>query len=649
MLEIIGSPEENSTYRTFNEIIRLLESYNSRPYKKINLPEVKNLNCTFLYNYFTPDERVNPSSISVSLNNVREDDAAWIASSLSDRNGTPVTPRKVTINFEKPVFVNISDDNTDLSDFVDLINFEGAINNKVHVGIELYDTGKERKIYKMLKASALFNDIDLEDNSQRQAASILHDKLNEKGGLKGEDKKILFEAFNNVQEEGFEVSDQDISRSIVNSSLRASSEVNLGIQLHVGHMSDLLFSSNLIATHVFGDELKSAESFALEKSSNVRNNPNFYAGNFYYSDYAFSFEPYESIYLGTSGDEEVTGMFFAGYYVEKYQVNTDGSLSLIKKEILDKDTTQINDGEVAYGKLYKYKVRTLFSLEITQLDVIHNSGNIFKNKYLIASEGKVCNADCIERQAPEPPEGLRFKFDYRHLVPHIHWQFPLNKKRDIKKFQVFKRSSVDLPFVAIAEIDFDNSIFKTNYNEKVLDKNVYKTKSPVLSFMDMSFREGDKPIYSVVCIDAHGLTSNYSAQYQIERNARTNTITRSLVSRKGAPKSMPNFYLNVDAFQDSIKSSGHDRIKIFFTPEYYQVLKNKTAGNSDEEIDMKLLATDNSIERYIINFINVDNKKSANVMMKIKDDSFPEAIDQDYFKPGASLSPKFDKNNSSFS
>lgn len=649
MLEIIGSPEENSTYRTFNEIIRLLESYNSRPYKKINLPEVKNLNCTFLYNYFTPDERVNPSSISVSLNNVREDDAAWIASSLSDRNGTPVPPRKVTINFEKPVFVNISDDNTDLSDFVDLINFEGAINNKVHVGIELYDTGKERKIYKMLKASALFNDIDLEDNSQRQAASILHDKLNEKGGLKGEDKKILFEAFNNVQEEGFEVSDQDISRSIVNSSLRASSEVNLGIQLHVGHMSDLLFSSNLIATHVFGDELKSAESFALEKSSNVRNNPNFYAGNFYYSDYAFSFEPYESIYLGTSGDEEVTGMFFAGYYVEKYQVNTDGSLSLIKKEILDKDTTQINDGEVAYGKLYKYKVRTLFSLEITQLDVIHNSGNIFKNKYLIASEGKVCNADCIERQAPEPPEGLRFKFDYRHLVPHIHWQFPLNKKRDIKKFQVFKRSSVDLPFVAIAEIDFDNSIFKTNYNEKVLDKNVYKTKSPVLSFMDMSFREGDKPIYSVVCIDAHGLTSNYSAQYQIERNARTNTITRSLVSRKGAPKSMPNFYLNVDAFQDSIKSSGHDRIKIFFTPEYYQVLKNKTAGNSSEEIDMKLLATDNSIERYIINFINVDNKKSANVMMKIKDDSFPEAIDQDYFKPGASLSPKFDKNNSSFS
>jgi hypothetical protein len=649
MFELIDSPEENSISRTFNEIIKLEESYNSRPYKKINLPEVKNLNCDFVYNYFTPDERVNPSGTSVSLNNVREDDATWIADSLSERNGTPVPPRKVTINFEKPAFANISDDNTDLSGFVDLINFEGAINNKVHVGVELYDTGKERKIYKMLKASALFNDIDLKDNSQRQAANILHDKLNEKGGLKGEDKKILFEAFNNVQEEGFEVSDQDISRSIVNSSVRASSEVNLGIQLHVGHMSDLLLSSNLIATHVFGDELKSAESFALEKSSNVRNNPNFYAGNFYYSDYAFSFEPYESIYLGTSGDEGVTGMFFAGYYVEKYQLKPDGSLSLIKKEILGKDTTQINDGEVAYGKLYKYKVRTLFSLEITQLDVIHNSGTIFKNKYLIASEGKVCNADCIERQAPEPPEGLRFKFDYRHLVPHIHWQFPLNKKRDIKKFQVFKRSSVVLPFVAIAEIDFDNSIFKTNYNEKVLDKNVYKTKSPVLSFMDKSFKEGDKPIYSVVCIDAHGLTSNYSAQYQIERNARTNTITRTLVSRKGAPKSMPNFYLNVDAFQDSIKSSGHDRIKIFFTPEYYQVLKNKTAGNSSEEIDMKLLATDNSIERYIINFINVDNKKSANIMMKIKDDSFPDAIDQDYFKPGASLSPKFDKNNSSFS
>ena len=67
---------------------------------------------------------------------------------------------------------------------------------------------------------------------------------------------------------------------------------------------------------------------------------------------------------------------------------------------------------------------------------------------------------------------------------------------------------------------------------------------------------------------------------------------------------------------------------------------------------MKLLAIDKNEEtgeRYIINFINVDNKKSANIMMKITDDSFPEAIDQDYFKPGGNLSPEFNRNNSSFS
>ena len=655
MFEFVDSPEENSIARSFNRILKLDESYNARPYKKINLPEVKNLNCTFLYNYFTPDERVNPSDTSVSLNNIREDDAAWIASSLSS-NGTPVPPRKVSISFTKPSISNISDDtaldSVTLNSYVDIINFEGAVNNKVHVGIELSDTSKERKLYKMFKASALFNDINLVDNSQREAAKILHDTLQEKGGLKGEDKKLLFEVFNNVQEEGFEVSDEDLSRDIAINANKALSQTNIGIQLHVGHMSDLLFSSNLISTHVFGDELKSIEGYALEKSNNVRSNPNFYAGNFYYSDYAFSFDPYESTYLGTSGDEEVTGIFFAGYFIEKYEVKSDGSLELIKKELFDKDTTQFHDGNVAYGKFYKYKVRTVFSLEINQLDVIHNSGTIFENKYLLASEGVVCNADCIERQAPEPPEGLRFKFDYKHLVPHIHWQFPLNKKRDIKKFQVFKRSSIDLPFTVIAEIDFDNSIFKTRFNEVVNSKNVYKTKSPVLSFMDKSFKEGDKPIYSVVCIDAHGLTSNYSAQYQIERSNITNVVTRKLISSKGAPKSMPNFYLSQDSFQDSIKSSGHDRIKVFFTPEYYQVSKNKNPGDRADQIDMKLLAIDKNEEtgeRYIINFINVDNKKSANIMMKITDDSFPEAIDQDYFKPGGNLSPEFNRNNSSFS
>lgn len=653
MFEYIDSAEENSIARSFNRILKLDESYNSRPYKKINLPEVKNLKCNFIYNYFTPDERVNAYDDTVSLNNVNENDASWISSNFND---SQIPPRKVLINFTKPSISNISDisilNSSTLNSYVDMVNFEGAINNKVHVGLELSDTNKERKLYKMFKASALFNDINLTDNSQREAANILHDKLEEKGGLKGEDKKLLFEVFNNVQEEGFEVSDQDIPRDVALRANETLSQTNIGIQLHVGHMSDLLLSSNLIATHVFGDELKSIEGYALEQSNFVRNNRNFYAGNFSYSDYAFSLAPYYSEYLGASGDEEVTGVFFAGYYLEKYEVKADGSLMLIKKELFDKDTTQINDGNVAYGKFYKYKIRTLFSLEINQLDVIYNSGTIFKNKYLIASEGQVCNADCIERQPPEPPEGLRFKFDYRHLVPHIHWQFPLNKKRDIKKFQVFKRISIDLPFTVIAEIDFDNSIFKTRFNEVVNSKNVYKTKSPVLSFMDKSFKEGERPIYAVVCIDAHGLTSNYSAQYQIERSNITNVITRKLISSKGAPKSMPNFYLNQDSFQDSIKSSGHDRIKVFFTPEYYQVFKNKTPGDSSEETDMKLLAIDKNegtSERYIINFINVDNKKSANIMMKISDDSFPEAINQDYFKPGSSLSPKFNRNNSSFS
>ena len=47
-----------------------------------------------------------------------------------------------------------------------------------------------------------------------------------------------------------------------------------------------------------------------------------------------------------------------------------------------------------------------------------------------------------------------------------------------------------------------------------------------------------------------------------------------MISRPNAPKPYPNLLVNIDAFQDCIKVSNYDRLKVFFDPEYYKVTRN---------------------------------------------------------------------------
>ena len=53
-----------------------------------------------------------------------------------------------------------------------------------------------------------------------------------------------------------------------------------------------------------------------------------------------------------------------------------------------------------------------------------------------------------------------------------------------------------------------------------------------------------------------------------------NKLKKTLMSRSGAPKQYPNLYLEKDTFLDNIKSSGDNRMILFFNPEYYKVFKN---------------------------------------------------------------------------
>ena len=219
----------------------------------------------------------------------------------------------------------------------------------------------------------------------------------------------------------------------------------------------------------------------------------------------------------------------------------------------------------------------------------------------------------------------------------------LTKSNVARRFQIFKRLSIDSPFTLIAEYDFDDSVIRTPVNEIAVPENIYLMKMPRLSFVDETHVEGEKPIYSVACVDAHGLSSNYGPQVRVERDRYTNRVTRTIISGPNAPKPYPNLLLNTDTFLDAIKVSHYKNMKLFFDPEYYQVFKHDSQQGSDVnslssaetipspnaeqnststqtfERNLNFLAIDPNKFTYKLQIINIDNQKDQIVNIKLDD------------------------------
>ena len=205
----------------------------------------------------------------------------------------------------------------------------------------------------------------------------------------------------------------------------------------------------------------------------------------------------------------------------------------------------------------------------------------------------------------------------------------MNPQRDIKRFQIFKRRSINEAFTLVAEYDFDNSIDKTSVSEVAIKKNLFKFEVPKITYTDTQFNIMAKPIYAVASVDAHGMTSNLSNQIKVEYDKYKNKVKTSLVSRENAPKPYPNIYIEEDTFKDIIKVSGYDRMHVFFDPEYYRILKNSKTQKegSKKEEDLNLLSINPDEPTYSIQILNLDIQKDEVINITIEDRSgFPKVF-----------------------
>jgi hypothetical protein len=177
---------------------------------------------------------------------------------------------------------------------------------------------------------------------------------------------------------------------------------------------------------------------------------------------------------------------------------------------------------------------------------------------------------CIESIPPNPPNNITFQQTLNGL--YIRWNFPINKQKDIKRFQVFRRTSITDPFELIQEINFDQTLLPYTSGENVPEELVLRADGPIKHYLDRDFQKLNSDfIYAICCIDAHGYSSALSEQFRVRFDRLNAKLLISRVSTEGAPKPYPNVNILGDFFTDLIKSSGSRRISLYFDPEYPDV------------------------------------------------------------------------------
>ena len=636
-IDVIASDIENDLFEN-NLLIKSRSSEGLNAYI-INSP--KNVQLEFIYNYFVKNEReLNTNnagnSIIIEENNDDNFDVDYLIKSKT-------IPRSVSITYTRPagyVDTSLTDiERNEIKNFdLNNISTDASDPNPKNLlfGFELTDVdGNDDVLNKLKLSSIILKNEPVSDSSYQDMAKSLSDMLGNPGGLTGNAKKILLQKFNATRSKGFAVSPNENSKARSNDPV---SNENFSIKINNIFAPDNLKYATTVNAGLYETELLGIKNYAKDIRARVLESLASAGGvnSTSESDYAIFATPVATrpILDNVPIEQQVTKKL-AGYLIEKTeQLPNESFIKRPTRFVLNPNQLQVFDDDVRYGGKYIYKVRSVILFEAPSYMLGENPAldQLVLAKFLIASEGSQKSVFCVENIPPPAPSGIRCRFDFKRKKPVLAWQFPLNKQRDIKRFQVFKRLTKNEPFTLIAEYNFDNSTTKTAVKEVAMSKNLYNLnpKIPKLTHMDMTYNESQKPIYTVSSVDAHGLTSNLGTQIKVEYLKYENRLKKTLFSRAGAPKQYPNIFMENDTFLDNVKSSGDNRMILFFTPEYYQVFKNlqgeyKPANTKETvEADVTHIAADPTEDTYKIQIINLDLQKDQLINVRIEDASSPK-------------------------
>lgn len=612
-------------------------SFISKPYFTFDMGEPKNVNAEFVYNYFQKDERENVNStedFSFALS-----DYTFNTTDLVFQSKTENLPRYVSLNIFGPNDVKYQGASNSVrnlgekEDIINAINVEASNSTPFFTGFEIFDVDIEGNVYSEMKN----NGFSIFDNPAFLSFAVSSDNVDQLADaldsttIFNTNSKDMIKSIMNIKNSGYAMASSDVNPQDVEIYKRRKmfSGLNFSIKCANLFFGDIYKRAIRTSNNVFDSENRGISQVAESKTSALLSQLSTQIGS---SIFSIEFDPQvDSIehmsslpFMPNSSNDY--SICHIGYLILKEETLQDGSLVKFEPilRLTDLESISIIDPTVRYGGFYTYIVRSIYEVIAPAYDP--NDGESYGyEKFLLASEGVTSTVNCIETTAPPPPAAIRGGIEFKHRVPRVSWQFPVNPQRDIKRFQVFKRDSIDLPFTLVAEYNFDDSTRKTSVTEIAQSKNLYNLNFPKLSFVDYKYVDNSNPIYAIASVDAHGLTSNLSTQISIKYNKYLNKADVKMVSREGAPKPYPNIYIEEDTFLDAIKISNMDRMSIFFDPEYFIVkkkldqTKEEIQESGDNEISLNLISANPNKETYKIQIVNLDMAKSKIINIKVSD------------------------------
>lgn len=576
-----------------------IESLPSKNATLLDVPEVNSFTAEFQYYYWTADEFENGlGSSTASLQQIPSEtfDASYVSK-------TRKLPRLIKLNWQ-PVVINANKTNTvSIKDHIQKLHSEETFTSKDFTTFHYQDNGVDLKLKFFIdKLAALlpnFQNVNSSDELIELINSTTSDQVT---------ARFLAEIISDLSRQGVAFANRTQTSAAI---LQRIKNVALNTRLNNRVLVPILKTVREDSVGVFADEL-SAKDF-VSSIQNIQDNA--IAGsnsNLLNSlDYEFEILSYVGYRpIDTNGYEPVIKTL--GYLIDKREINSDGSERGHPPIVIEDPITSITfDGQIKYNSVYYYKIRAVYLVEVRAIDNKTNQNLVVS--FLVGSkytpEQKVVT---VEMVPPPPPSDFNLTWDYGEKALRCTWNLPTNPQQDIKYIQLFRRKSIADPFQLIKMWDFNNTNTRISLSEYPLPELVERVPDFIAFYLDREFGKDSKCIYAVSSVDAHGLCSNYSLQFEVSFDKFENKLVKRLISVSGAPKQYPNAYLNADTFVDTMKDSGHTNIQVVFNPDY---LKLVTGENSD----LRLLKTDRVNGKYRLQLINIDLQSQQSVDITLQD------------------------------
>lgn len=586
----------------------------SLPVTSIDLPEIKEFNYDFVYNFFTTDELTNANITTLANPNTVE----------FSKN----VPRYVKLSWSKVIVESAEKARTDFIGISIQKNAAKVIDEEDFY-VKAFSNFQQQETNFVTQTQSYMSRLYEQLNYNRRNASLndaykaIHESTPELLSQEFISKYLNYAQSNATrtsQESSSPIDDMQMKNIVVPVTKKI-----YGTMLHEKLLNDSLTPLN--------KNIIDAVAQKFEDQVSIRD----YANRFNGSQYDLTLETPVS----TKVEDVNTNNNFAyettGYIIDRYRLQNS---SLVEKKtfyIENPETNELFDTEILYNQKYVYNIKVVTAIQTLAFDPEQKIN--FVGTYLVAGKVMRTVANCIDENPAQPPTDFFIQWDYSLKKLVLSWNFPNDIRRHIKYFQVFRRKNVgsvrpaQLPFELVKMYDFNDlqqasgviyniagNVFKFVNGEDAIDMSVVtrindlKNLSVVTPtcFIDEEFNKEDYYIYAVAAVDAHGITTNYSNQIGVKFNVQRNTIGRVDISEPGAPKPYPNLYLNKDTFIDTIKNEGYSQVTVVFNPEYIDLQRQ-----SGEDLNVLRYGPDNF---YRLQLINTDLQQDQFIDIKITDE-----------------------------